>query len=468
MSEKLSLKSTTPFKMYKPEELGELSKETKVKIAKARLEEIIVGFWTDDVMMLNAWCLVDKQPSKEHETVGLDTRCHPPTLRFNPNFILQISREYLECVMVQEGFKIMLRHPTTRINKPQHISGLASSVTVVPMSLGPLININGMEDFFPTPEKYGMPPNKYYEDYFRRLMDHQDQVNEQIEKMFGEMIKNPQQSKGGGRGQEQEQNQNDQSQGQGNGHGDQEQEQEGQGQGDGYQSFDNSSEAMKQYFNPSGTNNSDWFSSELFDADVKNMISEQKHSAKNWGKYTGDAMGEIVAANEPKISWKEIIRRFSKSVVSQKTISSRMKMNRRHGLRLPGQRRIFDTNILYCADVSGSVSDRDLEEGYAVLNSVAGHAKITVLQFDTEIKNIETDFKKAKKTFKVHGRGGTNFQCCIDYADEHNFDGIVILTDGEAAEPTKPKKRSKVLWLLVDNKSEPPCDWGFKAHIDRD
>ena len=94
------------------------------------------------------------------------------------------------------------------------------------------------------------------------------------------------------------------------------------------------------------------------------------------------------------------------------------------------------------------------------------HAEITYLLFDTEIKAVETKFKTARDTFKVLGRGGTDFELVCQYANEHSADGLIIYTDGGAAAPTMPKK-TKVLWLLTNNKLKAPVDWGFHAYLDR-
>ena len=112
------------------------------------------------------------------------------------------------------------------------------------------------------------------------------------------------------------------------------------------------------------------------------------------------------------------------------------------------------------------MSDDDLKEGFAVINSICRHAEIIYVLFDTEIKLVETKFRNAKDNFKVLGRGGTDFELVCRYADEHSADGLIIYTDGGAAAPIPPK-RTKVLWLLTNNKLKAPVTWGFHAHLDR-
>jgi len=443
-----------------------------IRTAKEKIEKVLVNWFTDDPVMLGTYCLVEKVASKDQKTLGIDTRSSTPRIKYNPNFINTLSEERLECIMAQEGFKLLLRHPTTRLAFPRNISGLASSVTVTPMSLGPLLNMEGMEDFFPTPKNFGLPEGKFFEEYFRQLMDRKSETDKRIKEIWDsmsdeekqQMINDAMNNQGQGQSDPNQQPQDGQGQGQDDQNG------QGQGQGnqdqDGFEKYDNENDAMKEYFDPNSTNNVDWGTNDLLDADIKSMVDEKKGSSKQWGKYTGEALGDIVAANTPKISWKEIVRRFGRSVMSRRTVPSRMRVNRRYKFDLPGARREYDTKIIFAVDVSGSMSDEDLKEGFAVINSVCGHAEMTYMLFDTKIKSVEKDFKKAKKSFKVTGRGGTDFQEVVDYANEHKADGLVIFTDGYADSPSKPIK-TKTLWLLHSKGQSPPVEWGFRAYLDR-
>ena len=72
-----------------------------------------------------------------------------------------------------------------------------------------------------------------------------------------------------------------------------------------------------------------------------------------------------------------------------------------------------------------------------------------------------TEAKKNKQEFKVAGRGGTDFQAPIDYVKKHpNYDGLIIITDGDAPTPEAPALlRTKLLWI-IDN--EP----SYKQHYE--
>jgi predicted metal-dependent peptidase len=87
------------------------------------------------------------------------------------------------------------------------------------------------------------------------------------------------------------------------------------------------------------------------------------------------------------------------------------------------------------------------------------------VEFDTEIKMVEKNFNRARSTFKVMGRGGTDYSHIVDMADKEKVDGLIIYTDGMADAPRKPK--CKVLWLMSQKNYNPPVDWGFRVHLNR-
>lgn len=451
MSEKKDKKNETTFS---PEY------HNNVKKAKLRIEKIIMKWFLDDPMMLEAITMFDKIPSKDQKTLGIDTKSRPPCIKYNPNFINGISKEQLEHIMVIEGFKILLKHPTTRLCQPRHISALSSNITITPFTMGSLKEQKEFKDFFPTPDLFNLLDKQCFEEYFRKLMDKQDKVNEQIKQIWNSMSDQEKKELIDNAVKQQQQQQNKDKQ-------ENEEEQNGK-DGDGFEQFDNEKDALKEHFNPNSTNNKDWGENQMLEHDIKNLVNDNKSSTKKWGSYTGDMFDEILSAHTPKISWKEVIRRFNKSVLSTRTYPSRMKINRRYDLKQPGYRREYDTELICALDSSGSMSNDDIAECLSVINSICNRAKITYMVFDTEIKSIEKKFNKARQNFKIGGRGGTDFQCVVDYADKHKADGLVIFTDGEACEPTKPLK-TKVLWLMhsKDRNLKPPCDWGRVAYLDR-
>ncbi len=406
--------------------------------AEAKMDKVVMGWYVSDRLLLHVWCLVEKMPSKEQETIGIDTRQAPPIVKYNPNFVNKISMEQLETVMVSEATKLLLKHPTSRIQTPKNIAGLASSITVAEM----MNNIPGLDfEESANVDMFDIGSNSYFEDYFRKLLDKADQTNQKIKEVWNSMSD-----------EEKKQAINDAIERQNSEDRDE----------DGYkQPID---KPMKDYFDPNGKINEGWGGNEILDAEVKNLVDSFKGSSQMWGKYSSPHQDKIIAANTPKISCKEFLRRFNNTIISGKSVSSRMKVNRRYDLESPGYRRIYQSNIIIAIDQSGSMTNDELSEGLAIINSTCRHAKVEYILFDTEINTIVKDVKSAKKSFSRTAGGGTDFNDVCEYADKKGVDGLVIFTDGCAGAPKKPKK-PKVFWLLTQNYQSPPVSWGFKGYL---
>ncbi len=71
-------------------------------------------------------------------------------------------------------------------------------------------------------------------------------------------------------------------------------------------------------------------------------------------------------------------------------------------------------------------------------------------QFDTEIQGAPFTIKRARRTVKAKGRGGTSFAPVIAFLDEYSdYDGAIILTDGIAPVPPRPRNHhTRLRWLF--------------------
>lgn len=440
--------------------------------ALAKMNKIIMQWSFDDVTLLGSWCIIDKVADPKQKTMGINTKSYPPYIAYNPNFVCALSDEYLEAVMAKEGFKILLRHATTRLREPKKASNLASDVTINGHIMGGISDFGDTGTFF-TAESFGLEKNRFYEEYYRRIKDIMDKVNQKVQQALSKAMQQQQQGQGEGKGQgkgqpDDQQNQNGEGGSQGQGDQNQdggEQGQDGNTDENGFQKFDGQSDALAQHHDPqNSTSNDGWGENNLFDADVQSYVDNEQKHIKNWGRHTQGMMSAIIAANTPEINPKDIVRRFQNTVLTQISTSSRMKLNRRFDLESPGKRRTYRSRILFAVDTSGSMSNRELERGGALINATLKHAEVDWVSFDTKVYDVVKNLKRAQDTFQFKGRGGTDFQPIIDYVQEHKYDGVVILTDCCASPPTRPTK-TKVLWLATSQQYKPPVDWGFYAFL---
>lgn len=420
--------------------------------AKNKIDNVIWKLWQKDNVMFGALSLLDKIPDPSYDTIGISViNNNRVSLRYNPNFVNIISIERLELVLSIEGFRVLLRHPTTRLKEPGNISYLASSLAINQLMNSDLEKLlQGLDEISPDPKKFGLPDNQAYEEYFRGLLEKTEKVEQVIQQIWGDMSK--------------EEKEKALQKAVSNAESEIDHREQNSDEG-GYQQFKDEKEAMKEYTNPNGNSNKGWGKNNSFDADIKNFVDKIRYRTKWWGKYTGTAQSQIVAVLEPKISCKDIIRKFGASIITGQTVTSRMKINRRWDIERSGYRRIYKPHVIFSVDSSGSMSDEDLAHGFGVVNKLLFFAKITFVEFDTEIKKVEKNFNKAKKSFHAFGRGGTCFEAIMTMADNEKVDGLIVYTDGCASPPHEPK--CKVLWLLHAKGAKPPVNWGFRTALDR-
>jgi len=185
-----------------------------------------------------------------------------------------------------------------------------------------------------------------------------------------------------------------------------------------------------------------------------NELIEIAESCDTWGTIDGKIKGLIKASLKIDMDYRKMLRHFKTSIISNKRRLTRMKPNRRFGFLQMGSRYETATNLLLAVDVSGSVTDKSLSRFFSVINRFFkyGIEKTDVIQFDHELKSeTPVEFKKAKKTIEITGRGGTSFQPAADYYCSHpEYDGLIYFTDGYAPPPVFNTKRViDVLWVLT-------------------
>ena len=305
-------------------------------------------------------------------------------LEYNPDIVREMSDDGLEEALRAEAVRLLLKHPYER--RPEGCSQKA-------MGLGSnlVVGDNYKHPRFriETPEDFGLKTGMSYEWYARMV---------------------EQQESSGGQG--------------GN-----------DGDDDGQQ----------------GTSDKHRDLAELWDEDelTVQMINEVISTTKSWGSLGGNFAELLQASLKAKINWRNIFAGFRASIISSKRKLTRMKPNRRTGFDNMGSVRRFDTKLLVAVDVSGSISTESLKYFYGVINSAFryGFESIDVIQFDCGVRAVH-NLKKVIKDVAIVGRGGTSFQEPVDYAHENGYDGLVVLTDGYAPEPTIPDGfKTGILWV---------------------
>lgn len=185
-------------------------------------------------------------------------------------------------------------------------------------------------------------------------------------------------------------------------------------------------------------------------ADSVNQQIQKAQKTNQWGSISGDFQETITASLKIPMDYRRILSQFRACIISQRRKLTRMKPNRRYGFEFMGSQFEPKTHLLVAVDVSGSIETEDLKNFFSIINRFFSYGveAINVITFDWELQQ-EFELKKAAKNIKITGRGGTNFQCAVDYYENHpEFQGMIIFTDGYAEVP-KIKKAKQLLWILT-------------------
>lgn len=198
--------------------------------------------------------------------------------------------------------------------------------------------------------------------------------------------------------------------------------------------------------------------SEELQAGVQDILVRASIQSKMANDKPGTIPGEIQIFLDrllaPKLPWNRILQKylqtFSKSDYTFK------KPNRRHFPThyLPTLHSESLMDIAIAVDISGSVTDTDfnrfITETHSILRMMRPN-KITLVQFDTEIKSTHA-IRSVQELMQVEfkGRGGTYISPVLEWANENKPQLLLVFSDGDFRFYDYETK-VKTLWLIHDN-----------------
>ena len=203
--------------------------------------------------------------------------------------------------------------------------------------------------------------------------------------------------------------------------------------------------------------------------------SQAAAAGKAAGNLPGNLAREIEKIVNPRLPWKELLRRFMDQTA--RTDYAWIPPNRRHiagGLYLPGIRSQQTGTVIIAVDTSGSITPQQLDQFGAEITAILEETKATaaILYCDTEISGSETVTPEdLPLTLHPAGYGGTDFRPPFKYLEDHPELApacLIYLTDLDGPfpdyEPPLP-----VLWISTDPnpRTTPPFGELIIMELDR-
>jgi predicted metal-dependent peptidase len=182
--------------------------------------------------------------------------------------------------------------------------------------------------------------------------------------------------------------------------------------------------------------------------------------------------GDLLA---PQINWKDVLLDFVMTACQGTDESTWRRPNRRfaaHDMYMPSTYSESIKSIVFAADMSGSIGDREqavmLSETVSAA-AVAHPEELHIIYWDTKVCQHEVyegnELETIQTDTKPKGGGGTDVECVPPFMEANNItpECVVVFTDGYLGGDWG-NWACPVLWVIIDNKSAVPTS-GTVLHV---
>ncbi len=209
--------------------------------------------------------------------------------------------------------------------------------------------------------------------------------------------------------------------------------------------------------------------SEVLDA-VSNAIAAQITSPapqSGIGSMPGEMKLTLDSYTNPKLPFEVVLRNHFNSMVT--TDYSYQRPSRRYDDPImPGNMGMSGLDhLLYCIDISGSISDEDI----VAVNSQLKHIqedfnpeRMTIITWDTKIHDVyELERDQPYHELEIEGRGGTSLTEVYEFITKTQPSVAVIFTDLDVRIPENPGV--PIIWICTDHRVK-EVPYGALVHVD--
>jgi len=417
------------------------------------ISRTIIGLLIDEPFFAHLLGSIPREVSDRTETVGLELNSFGPRLLINEQYFLKTlrSEKQRSAVIKHEALHVAFSHCCRRSDK--HIKDLFD--IAADLVVNQFVRESTLPEGAVTLSSFatlGLKPDDTLENYYAALMNHYS----------------PNMSRGDGGGGEGDEGDGDDSDAAG---GD---SQQGSGPGKAGKEEKETAAATalrKALQQQRHGDHQHWGTADTATTyAVENLLirARERTPVKDWGSIPGligDLIAMILAQRKPQVDWRRRLRLFGASSRRTRVVHTIKRVSKRYGTR-PGIKIKRFQNLLVALDTSGSINIDALELFFSEVHGMwRNGAEVTVIECDCEVQRVYP--YRGTTPEAISGGGGTDFNPVFEYAKSNRqlqFDGIVYLTDGYAAEPTiKPPCR--VLWVLTPDGTKESLAFGAAIEL---
>lgn len=210
-----------------------------------------------------------------------------------------------------------------------------------------------------------------------------------------------------------------------------------------------------------GDDHTQWERCECSNDEIQQIITSHVNDANS--KFPGSTPGHLKSAigelKKPLVSWRQLLRRLMGRLLGGKRMTY-SRINRRHQtFGVKGISRRATTECTVIVDTSGSISENELEQFFAEIESIMHSVRVTVVLWDAALQGVIKYRKGMWRSIKVAGGGGTDMAAPLDYVIKNNLanDAVVMLTDGYVSK--WPSNKNIFMIFCITTMEDGP-DWG--------
>ena len=190
--------------------------------------------------------------------------------------------------------------------------------------------------------------------------------------------------------------------------------------------------------------------------------------AKQAGKLSGLLSRFINAEKNPTLPWRQLLATHLSATARDDYSYARPNVRRGDPAIFP-MLKSSQLNAVVAVDVSGSITDQELNECISEINAIKGQlrAKVTILAIDDKIspgfpKHFEA-WEDIDLLDPIPGGGGTDFTPVFKWMDDQDTvsDVLVYFTDAQGKFPEQAPAYP-VVWLV---KGKSPVPWGERIQL---
>ncbi len=195
-------------------------------------------------------------------------------------------------------------------------------------------------------------------------------------------------------------------------------------------------------------------------AEWKVKVAQAAQSAKMMGKMSQNMQRFVNEVLQPKVDWRDVLQRFLVKCRNDSRSFARFNRRFiSQGLYLPSVDGEVMGEVCFAVDCSGSIDQHTINQFAAEIAKVKDDllpVRIHVLYFDSEVSHVESYAPEEELDIKPHGGGGTDFAPVFTKIAELGIEpvAIVFLTDlccsSFGDQPDAP-----VLWVTTDRGRAP-------------